>query len=410
MKSQFIARKLLKSVNDPNKEKEFPSLRNMAISTIAANFPIYQSMETVTSPQILEEIYSKIRIQETSIILLAKSIDKEEFWKRACGDLFSLLDSNFLNNGHGSINLVSSKQVFFEMYFRRIVHDSNISTVFLLQVARVAGSLVKCWLVEEVSEKLENNVFSALEHMDNLTDLSVSFACPLQEVNFGIDSYRGINLERAELIQKHQKFENLECLRLENNLINDKVLKVLLKCVKNSRKLKKLSLAHNNLGDAGVQVLCHFLTKHSEIPLAELDLSDNEIGYEGGRLLAQFLQEPTCQIQILSLKINFLNNCVLFSMFEKISANKTSKLRKLNLSTNLFRDNIVEELTAFLGKNSGLEELCLDANEIEIPGASAVGLHTVIFGNVCLKKFSMKFNRMDAETSLLCQKINTRVV
>lgn len=405
MKCQFIARKMLKRQQEDSREKELPSLRQLATQTIAKNFEKYSSLDAITSTQILEEIYAKIDLCEVSIVLLAKSIVSEEFWKRACSEIFYVLDSNFLQGANGRTGIQpSSKELFFEIYFKRIIHESSIDADFMLQMAQVAGHLVRRWSIEEVAERLDKAVFESLIYMENLESLSVSFACPLQELNFGINAYRGLNLERAEMLSANGKFANLQTLKLENNMMSEKVLKIILKSLKSCKQLHSLSIAHNKLADAGMQTICHWLKKHQEVPVKNLDVSDNEVGYEGGRIVAQLLGNTDCQLESVNLKINFLNNDVLIDLLEKLAKNDKSKLRSINLSSNLFKDNIISNLRLFFTENKILEEIILDGNELTISEEDVAPLQLALTKNTSLKRFSLKFNKIDAEKLAKIQK------
>lgn len=404
MKSQFIARKLLKNSQDDAKEAHFPSLRQLAVETIALNFELYPSMESVSSPTLLEEIYSKISIPDINIALLAKAIDSEEFWKRACSEKFAILDSNFLQGHQHASPVPSPKQTFFEIYFKRILNDPTVDADFLMQMARVAGGLIRKWSIEEVTPKLERTAFEALIYMEKLEHLSVNFACPMQETDFGIDAYRGFNLERANSFEGNARLTALRSLKLENNLITDKVAEVLLKGLKGSTQLESLSLARNKLGDLGVEIVCSWVKNNPKVPLRHLNLSDNDIGYEGGRIVAEYFRDPNFALTSINLKINFLNNSVFEILLKNLSSNKNSTLRSLNLGSNLIRDNQFDVLRAFVGGQNGLEELLLDGNEISLEDDQVAALQALLGKNQSLKRFSLKFNKLKPDVAAKLQK------
>ena len=361
-------------------------------------------MESVTSPALLEEIYSQISIPDTSIALLAKAIDSEEFWKRACAEKFALLDSNFLKGSQAANHIPSAKQTFFEIYFKRILNDPTVDPDFLMQMARVAGGLIRKWTIEEVTPKLERATFEALIYLEKLEHLSVNFACPMQETDFGIDAYRGLNLDRANSFQSNCRLSALQSLKLENNLITDKIVEVLLKGLKGSTQLESLSLSRNKLGDLGVEVVCSWVKKNPKVPIKHLNLSDNDIGYEGGRIVAEYFRDPTFSLTSLNLKINFLNNQVFEIMLKNFAETKKSTLRSLNLGSNLIRDNHFESLKTFFGANQSLEELLLDGNEISFEDEQATVLQAMLAKNQVLKKFSLKFNKLKPEVAAKLQK------
>lgn len=109
--------------------------------------------------------------------------------------------------------------------------------------------------------------------------------------------------------------------------------------------LEELDLSYNQLGDEGVKVIADFFALN-ESTVKELDLSSNGIGTEGAEHLAGMLAKNKT-LRILSLNKNELDDEDLEEIASKIADSK-GKLRQLRLESNDFitRRGIIDALRA----------------------------------------------------------------
>ena len=73
--------------------------------------------------------------------------------------------------------------------------------------------------------------------------------------------------------------------------------------------------------------------------IVSIDLSNNQIGYEGARCLSLVLSEPDVELKKLNLSLNLIGDKAFSVMLHDITDNKT--LEELNLSSNLLTDECV---------------------------------------------------------------------
>uniref|UniRef100_A0A8C8J149 NACHT domain-containing protein n=1 Tax=Oncorhynchus tshawytscha TaxID=74940 RepID=A0A8C8J149_ONCTS len=183
----------------------------------------------------------------------------------------------------------------------------------------------------------------------------------------------GIKLLSTVLEDFHCK---LKTLRLSNCRITEKSCTSLASALRsNPSHLRELDLSGNNPGDSGVKLLstvlenphcklqtlrlsCCRISEDSCASLAsalrsnpshlrELDLTDNEPGDSGVILLSAVLEDPRCKLETLSLSW-----CVVkeggFGFLASALMSNPSHLRELDLSKNTLGDSAVMMLSAVL--------------------------------------------------------------
>ncbi|XP_038968242.1 leucine-rich repeat-containing protein 74A isoform X2 [Rattus norvegicus] len=139
-----------------------------------------------------------------------------------------------------------------------------------------------------------------------------------------------------------------------------------------------MNLNHHGLGPMGIKA----------IAITLVNVSDNNLGLEGARIISDFLQENNSSLWKLKLSGNkFKEECALL-LCQALSSNY--RIRSLNLSHNEFSDTAGEYLGQMLALNVGLQSLNLSWNHFNVRGAVALcnGLRT----NVTLKKLDVSMN------------------
>eukprot|EP01028_Stygiella_incarcerata_P010674 TRINITY_DN564_c0_g1_i4.p1 TRINITY_DN564_c0_g1~~TRINITY_DN564_c0_g1_i4.p1 ORF type:complete len:613 (-),score=158.42 TRINITY_DN564_c0_g1_i4:266-2104(-) len=163
--------------------------------------------------------------------------------------------------------------------------------------------------------------------------------------------------------------------------------------------LSVLNLSGNEIGVEGAKVISIWLKDdlHSRIEI--LSLSENHIGSEGAALIGASLATNTC-LKSLNLNRNEIGDdgvtAIALSLVP-LGENKT--LQKISLSGNVISDSGVESLMRILGADSSLRHIDLERNRVSDDGAMKVivGLEnnpTIISlslsGNPCRRIFRDK--------------------
>uniref|UniRef100_A0A8D1PAV7 Leucine rich repeat containing 74A n=1 Tax=Sus scrofa TaxID=9823 RepID=A0A8D1PAV7_PIG len=144
-----------------------------------------------------------------------------------------------------------------------------------------------------------------------------------------------------------------------------------------------VNLNHHGLGPYGTKA----------IAIALVNISNNNLGLEGARILSEFLQNNTSSLFSLRLSGNNFKEESAELFCQALSVNY--RIRTLDLSHNQLSDKAGEYLGQMLALNSGLQSLDLSWNHFCIHGAVALcnGLRV----NVALKKLDLSMNSFGNE-------------
>ncbi|CAH6846960.1 Lrrc74a [Phodopus roborovskii] len=155
-----------------------------------------------------------------------------------------------------------------------------------------------------------------------------------------------------------------------------------------------LELEDNYIKEEGVLSLTEML--HENYYLQELNLSNNDLGLEGARIISDFLQENNSSLWKLKLSGNNFKEESAALLCQALSSNY--RIRSLNLSHNQFSDVGGEYLGQMLALNVGLQSLNLSWNHFHI--RAAVALCNGLRSNVTLKKLDVSMNGFGNEGAL----------
>ncbi|XP_043826129.1 ribonuclease inhibitor isoform X2 [Dromiciops gliroides] len=260
------------------------------------------------------------------------------------------------------------------------------------------------------------NISSVLQANSSLTELSL----PNNELKD----------EGAQLVLKGLQNPNckIQKLSLQNCSITGAGCELILSLLRTKPTLRDLQLSDNHLGDEGMKLLCEGLMdprcslerlelEYCEVTTAscealssvlkakgslqELTLNNNELGEAGVVLLCQGLMDPNCKLQVLKLEGCGVTsaNCKDLSM---VLQTKES-LQELCLGENKIGDAGLAQLyQGVLSPTCRLKTLWLWECDITAEGCKV--LAQILMGKPCLKKLSLICNLLgDEGAELLCQ-------
>uniref|UniRef100_A0A2K5DXY4 Leucine rich repeat containing 74A n=1 Tax=Aotus nancymaae TaxID=37293 RepID=A0A2K5DXY4_AOTNA len=156
----------------------------------------------------------------------------------------------------------------------------------------------------------------------------------------------------------------------------------------------KLELEDNGITEEGILSLVEMLQENYY--LQEMNISNNQLGLEGARIISDFLETNTSSIWNLELSGNDFKEESAALLCQVLSSNY--RIKKLDLSHNQFSDVGGEHLGQMLATNVGLTSLDLSWNHFHTRGA--VALCNGLRGNVTLTKLDLSMNGLGNEGAL----------
>ncbi|XP_059816980.1 NACHT, LRR and PYD domains-containing protein 3-like [Hypanus sabinus] len=155
-------------------------------------------------------------------------------------------------------------------------------------------------------------------------------------------------------------------LDMSENKLGDSGVKNVSAALRNPEcKIQKLGLTRVSLTDSGAEDLVSALSANPS--LMELNLSGNELGDSGVKLLSAALRNPECKIQKLWLDKVGLTDSGTEELISALSTNPS--LTVLNLGLNSLTDRSVPALYRLILTLPNLEWICLGSNQFsEIGG------------------------------------------
>ncbi|XP_038656780.1 NACHT, LRR and PYD domains-containing protein 3-like isoform X1 [Scyliorhinus canicula] len=269
------------------------------------------------------------------------------------------------------------------------------------------------------TDSCAEDLASTLNTNQSLTDLDLSWSNLRNS---------GVKLLSVVLMNSHSKIQKL---KLDNNSLTDSCAEHLASThisdiIDINQSLTDLDLSHNNLGDSGVKLLSvalrnpdckiqklnlyHNALAHScaedltsalstNRSLLELDLGDNKLGDSGVKLLSVVLRDPDCKIQ----KLNLCRNKLTSSSAEELNLTDSTNqpLMDLELSSNTLGDSGVQvQSVALRNPDCKIQKLKLDHNTLS--GSCAEDLASTHSINQSLTDLDLSHNNLgDSGVKLL---------
>jgi len=135
-----------------------------------------------------------------------------------------------------------------------------------------------------------------------------------------------------------------------------------------------------------------------------LDLSDNQIAYEGSRYLAQALKVNKV-LKNLSLKLNRLDDKAGSKLCIDLHIN-SSNLQSLSLSSNSLGHMFCESLAEFLNLNRAIQKLDISCNFID--DSNAATLKDSLINNTNIIEIDVRNNSLSEDTEEEINEIITK--
>ncbi|XP_058511160.1 leucine-rich repeat-containing protein 74A isoform X3 [Ochotona princeps] len=152
-----------------------------------------------------------------------------------------------------------------------------------------------------------------------------------------------------------------------------------------------MNLNHHGLGPKGTKA----------IAIALVNISDNDLGLEGAKIISDFLQRNISSLWKLKLSGNNFKEESAALLSQALSSNY--QIKKMNLSHNQLSDTGGEQLGQMLAINVGLQTLNLSWNHFHIRGA--VALCNGLRMNVTLKKLDLSMNGFGNEGAMALSEV-----
>ena len=134
-----------------------------------------------------------------------------------------------------------------------------------------------------------------------------------------------------------------------------------------SSTIVRLLLANNSLGNEGGKAIAQGLEENFSV--RELDLSENMLGQNAVSSIAEMLNKNQT-LEKLNLSRNNLTDPDVESLLKSLCGKTV--LKELDLSHNILCDQCAEQLSNVFMTNSVLEKLSISSNQLEVTGLQAM--------------------------------------
>ncbi|XP_072893208.1 NACHT, LRR and PYD domains-containing protein 12-like [Hemitrygon akajei] len=179
-------------------------------------------------------------------------------------------------------------------------------------------------------------------------------------------------------------------LRLNTNKLGDSGLKLVSAALRNPEcKIQKLRLENVGLTDSGAEDLASALSTNPS--LTELDLSDNKLGDSGVKLVSAALRNPECKIQKLRLRGVGLTDSGAEDLASALSTNPS--LTELDLSVNDLGDSGVKLVSVAL-RNPESKIQKLRMKRVGLTDSGAEDLVSALSTKPLLTELDLGYNKL----------------
>lgn len=238
-----------------------------------------------------------------------------------------------------------------------------------------------------------------------LTTVSVPFIRELLIKN----RLKGINLSKNKFSESDWEsigdaiaVSQIEEIDMSYNNLQDKVIVLLFKNIRNHPGLRAINLIDNNIGDVGAQAIARLLADNSKI--RHLNLSYNNINALGASYISDALKNNT-SLNVLILNSNNLADAG--AIFLGAVLQHLRSLSTLELYSNNITNQGAKILVQTLGTNTALKKLNIAANMLTAP--IVVFIEQMLMVNSTLEICDISENKIE-EAALAPLQNNPRVL
>lgn len=311
----------------PFEKREFPKLSDMCLTVLAKNFDKYPTLDSLER-HYKEKVYEQLNLG-FAIENLAKYVDYDPFWRKACTLKWDL---KMIPKGFSTW-----KSAFFSRYLQEFLEeldnfDENEDKVH--ELVKVMAPALEILRIEKV--KIDFNVCDVLRGLNALKLLRLTWVKkdskgPFSTTQLGMNALDATNT--ANLIMSLKELDTIE---LVCNKLDDDSLKIIEKSLEEHGSIRHVNLSHNKLGNVGARRAARIFGKNKRV--LTMDLSNNQIGYEGARCLSMVLSDPGCHLKHLDISLNLISDKALTVMLSDMSQNE--HIESLNVSSNLLTNEV----------------------------------------------------------------------
>jgi len=203
---------------------------------------------------------------------------------------------------------------------------------------------------------------------------------------------------------RNSVLDTLEVLDIADNKLEKIASQALVFVLENTSCLKSLVLSSCKITPEITFVLLSSASNNPKMKDLEIDLSNNDLGNDGGASIAKVL--PTCtNIHTLKLQSNNFQKEAMVGILKALGENKT--LKGIDLSFNLKSSNkngeVFKAMFELLSRKTGLETLVFAGNEKTYLGKDLATVFPAFRSNVTLTALDISGNRMGDKAAIeLC--------
>ncbi|XP_062892829.1 ribonuclease inhibitor-like isoform X1 [Mobula hypostoma] len=213
--------------------------------------------------------------------------------------------------------------------------------------------------------------------------------CKIQKLGLTADSSTSDFEHFISTLSANHSLREVE-LDLSYNELGDSGVKLLSEALRKIKcKIQRLILRSVGLTAAGVVDLASALSTNRS--LTELDLAYNELGDSGVKLVSEALRKPECKIQKLGLRCVGLTAAGVVDLTSALSTNRS--LTELDLSNNKLGDSGVKLVFEAL-RNSECEIQRLGLQCVDLTAAGVVDLASALSRNKSLTDLDLAYNEL----------------
>ena len=277
----------------------------------------------------------------------------------------TLIDTNTLGK---LLRKISLKKQFKSLGFYIKNLNEELLNIFLDFIGKMKDSIVNLKIkIKFNDEKTEERICGKI--LENLLKGDGSLDNLILE-KFNLSSENNMKL-LEQIISKNKNLQNLEindsivhnkCFSIDiSNVINAKISRCGLLYI-NYLPIDILNISNNNIGKEGIKQLAELISDE-KCSLAKLNISNNLIGDEGAIILSQGIAKNNSLIAI-NLSSNHILNSGIIELAKSLKSNSGNKtIKKLNLSKNEIENTGLIDFCTILKEENKYRFLKIDFSQ-----------------------------------------------